>query len=751
VEIGAIGGGITGPSDGWLLDFTFNNAATAARVEKLLRAVTYTNVSADAALHTQHNLEVSVVAKNRYAAEAIISVTIAPANTLVLTKDLDNLVGGNEDNIFSAQAATLNPMDTLNGGGGSDTLQLLGSDVQVSGQNIFDLSHSQITSIETLKGTAADDTIWIHSDQLQSFNVIDAGSHGQAGDNLMIEGTSVDLHGKALYGVEKINVVSDDAVITLDDKALTQIIWGRGSNDHLILNKGTLTAAERKTLHDQGLDKITDESGVVTTNSTPRLFEINGDHIQISPGGTALIDAGGNAILADDDSTLFSLELLAWNDMGTEGYFGIRTEGGVIELSNGLTPGSIVSVHGVAIGTLWVTDQSFYLGVSFNENATPARVQKLLRAVTYTNSSQDPNLSASDTVEIYISDKGGRTAEAFVFVSIAPAPNSSPTQIALSAASVSELAATGTHIGDFTAQDPNAGDVFTYKLLDDAEGRFAVEGNKLVVANGMKLDFEQRQSFQIKVQVTDRGGLSLEESFTISVQDVAVEITSGSSQDDIIVGGSGNDTLNGGAGADVMTGGMGNDVYHVDNAGDVVTELPNQGRDSVFTSVSFSLGGNEVETLTATGSAAINLTGSAHANTLTGNAGNNIIMGEAGEDRLSGGLGQDTLYGNAGRDTFVFDDGETGSSKSRADTIMDFSGRGGDKIDLRAIDANTKKSGDQNFSFIGTKAFTKAGEVRYEKVKKDTYVYLNTDSDKAAEAVIKLKGAMDLQKGWFLL
>jgi Ca2+-binding RTX toxin-like protein len=316
---------------------------------------------------------------------------------------------------------------------------------------------------------------------------------------------------------------------------------------------------------------------------------------------------------------------------------------------------------------------------------------------------------------------------------------------------VSELAATGTHIGDFTAQDPNAGDVFTYKLLDDAEGRFAVEGNKLVVANGMKLDFEQRQSFQIKVQVTDRSGLSLEESFTISVQDVAVEITSGSSQDDIIVGGSGNDTLNGGAGADVMTGGMGNDVYHVDNAGDVVTELPNQGRDSVFTSVSFSLGGNEVETLTATGSAAINLTGSAHANTLTGNAGNNIIMGEAGEDRLSGGLGQDTLYGNAGRDTFVFDDGETGSSKSRADTIMDFSGRGGDKIDLRAIDANTKKSGDQNFSFIGTKAFTKAGEVRYEKVKKDTYVYLNTDSDKAAEAVIKLKGAMDLQKGWFLL
>ena len=62
------------------------------------------------------------------------------------------------------------------------------------------------------------------------------------------------------------------------------------------------------------------------------------------------------------------------------------------------------------------------------------------------------------------------------------------------------------------------------------------------------------------------------------------------------------------------------------------------------------------------------------------------------------------------------------------------------------MDANTKKSGDQNFSFIGTKAFTKAGQVRYEKARNDTYVYLNTDNDKAAEAVIKLKGVIDLQK-----
>ena len=95
---------------------------------------------------------------------------------------------------------------------------------------------------------------------------------------------------------------------------------------------------------------------------------------------------------------------------------------------------------------------------------------------------------------------------------------------------------------------------------------------------------------------------------------------------------------------------------------------------------------------------------------------------------------------------FVFDDKETGSSKSKADYITDFKGKEGDRIDLKLIDADTKKKGDQKFAFIGKEAFTKAGQVRYEKTKKETFVYLNTDNDKAAEAVIKLKGAIDLSK-----
>ncbi|MBB4041073.1 Ca2+-binding RTX toxin-like protein [Microvirga flocculans] len=259
---------------------------------------------------------------------------------------------------------------------------------------------------------------------------------------------------------------------------------------------------------------------------------------------------------------------------------------------------------------------------------------------------------------------------------------------------------------------------------------------------------------------------------------------------DLLDGGSGNDVLDGGDGIDLLDGGAGDDIYYV-SSGDLIIEISGNGDDRIFSSGSYTLqAGQSIEFMGAVapnGRASLDLTGNEFSQILNGNAGanrlsggggndkllassgndrldggsgndtleggsgNDALIAGSGNDRLSGGSGTDTLTGGSGRDAFVFDDRQTSSSKSKADTIADFSGKGGDRIDLRAIDANTKKSGDQNFAFIGTKDFSKAGEVRYEKTKGYTYVYLNTDSDKAAEAVIKLKGSLDLSKGWFVL
>ncbi|WP_201859808.1 hypothetical protein [Microvirga soli] len=231
------------------------------------------------------------------------------------------------------------------------------------------------------------------------------------------------------------------------------------------------------------------------------------------------------------------------------------------------------------------------------------------------------------------------------------------------------------------------------------------------------------------------------------------DILTGDAFANILNGAGGNDRLDGAAGADVLDGGAGDDIYVTDGT-DMIIEAAGNGTDTVITGLSFSLAAHaQVENLRAVdGTASLVLSGNGLANSLTGNAGANKLSGGAGNDRLSGGTGKDTLTGNTGRDTFVFDDRETSSSKSRADYLTDFSGRRGDKIDLKAVDANTKKRGDQKFSFIGDdKNFSKAGEVRFEKTKSATYVYLNTDNDRSAEGVIKIKGSLELQKSWFVL
>src|SRR6185369_9011717 len=100
---------------------------------------------------------------------------------------------------------------------------------------------------------------------------------------------------------------------------------------------------------------------------------------------------------------------------------------------------------------------------------------------------------------------------------------------------------------------------------------------------------------------------------------------------DTLIGGTGNDTLDGGAGIDNLTGGKGDDTYIVDNAADTITELANEGNDTVQ-SANLSLDLTKaqyanVENAALTGSAALNLTGNSVANTLTGNDGNNTLDG----------------------------------------------------------------------------------------------------------------------------
>jgi microcystin-dependent protein len=118
----------------------------------------------------------------------------------------------------------------------------------------------------------------------------------------------------------------------------------------------------------------------------------------------------------------------------------------------------------------------------------------------------------------------------------------------------------------------------------------------------------------------------------------------GTSDPNTLHGADGNDFLDGAGGADTMIGGLGNDTYTVDNIGDVVSENPAAGSDTVLTGLaSYTLPAN-VENLTGT---------SATGQVLTGNALDNVIAGGIGADLMTGGTGNDTYVVNNSGDAVI--------------------------------------------------------------------------------------------------
>jgi Ca2+-binding RTX toxin-like protein len=116
-----------------------------------------------------------------------------------------------------------------------------------------------------------------------------------------------------------------------------------------------------------------------------------------------------------------------------------------------------------------------------------------------------------------------------------------------------------------------------------------------------------------------------------------------------LYGNSGNNLLNGNGGADVMIGGAGNDQYYVDDAGDQMFEIANQGNDTVYATAHFGLSAN-VENLILEGGADLQGYGNSLMNLLVGNAGNNLLNGGAGADTMIGGLGNDAYFVDDGND-----------------------------------------------------------------------------------------------------
>jgi Ca2+-binding RTX toxin-like protein len=143
--------------------------------------------------------------------------------------------------------------------------------------------------------------------------------------------------------------------------------------------------------------------------------------------------------------------------------------------------------------------------------------------------------------------------------------------------------------------------------------------------------------------------------------------------------------------------------------------------------------------------------GGSKADALSGSGGSDTLAGGKGNDKLAGGIGADALTGGAGKDQFIFKS-VADSGPGDFDTIADFSGGKGDRLNLKGIDADTTSAGNQSFTFIGESDFSgKAGELRVEKAGSTVDISADVDGDGDADFAIHLSTAASLSESHFLL
>ncbi|MCZ7660304.1 MAG: cadherin domain-containing protein [Xanthobacteraceae bacterium] len=371
------------------------------------------------------------------------------------------------------------------------------------------------------------------------------------------------------------------------------------------------------------------------------------------------------------------------------------------------------SATGTVVGTLSAVDPDAGDSASFTLPDSAGGLFAIDGANLVTTGSLDFEAAASHQVTVRVTDGGGNTHDETFAVAVTD-QNEAPADLLLTNASIAENSATGTVVGTLSAVDPDAGDSASFTLLDSAGGLFAIDGANLVVAGS--LDFEAAASHPVTVRVTDGGGNTHDETFTITVTDEAGLTVAGdgdgnslvgTSEDDTLQGLGGDDNLQGLAGNDVLDGGDGFDRANYTDAAEAVSiDLAGGtaagagvGLDTLI-SIEMVRGSEFADTYNAAGFGATSLNaGSVSSQNLDGRF--NEFEGGGGDDVITGNGATRISYlsatvgvvvnlglGTATGDASVGSDAFTGVASVRgslfADTLTggngfeNFEGRGGD-------------------------------------------------------------------------
>ncbi len=160
---------------------------------------------------------------------------------------------------------------------------------------------------------------------------------------------------------------------------------------------------------------------------------------------------------------------------------------------------------------------SFVPGLGADNNASFSLVGNEIHALE----SFDFEIKNTYSVRVRTTDLGGLFTEKQLSILVENV-NEAPVSIALANSTINEALPNGSLVGLLSTVDVDAGDRFLYSLVAGVgstdNDRFAILNNQLQSATSF--DFETKQSYNVRIRSTDRGGLSAEASYVISINDI---------------------------------------------------------------------------------------------------------------------------------------------------------------------------------------------------------------------------------------
>jgi Ca2+-binding RTX toxin-like protein len=653
-----------------------------------------------------------------------------------------NGTGNAGNNVITGNTANNN----LNGGGGDDTLagsignDTLNGDVGIDTADYSTLAQS-ITLLPTgivnkAGGTGTDQLIKIEkivANAAVTNNTIDASSvnadvsiNANLGtQSLTVNGTPVPVGPFTVVNFD--NVIGTNGDDTIIGDGQDNLLFGQGGNDTLNGGAGndSLNGGDgNDTLN--GSKYLLTNIGIIELNGNDTLVGGNGDDTYIVDSTTNIITENANqGTDTIESSVTFSLEAIAnVENLTLSGTDAINATGNA---DNNVITGN--------------TANNNLNGGGGDDTLTGSIGNDTLNGDVGIDTADYSTLAQSITLlPTGIVNKAGGTGTDQLIKIAKIVANAAVTNNTIDASSVNadvsinanlltqSLTVNGTPVpvGPFTVVNfdnvigTNGDDTIIgdgqNNLLFGQGGNDSLNGgagiDTLIGGNGDDI-YIIDSTADVITEFANQGTDTIESSVTFSLSGIAnvenLTLTgtaaingTGNAADNFITGNASNNTLNGGDGIDTLIGGNGDDIYIVDSTTDVITEFANEGKDTIESSVTFSLSGiANVENLTLTGTAAINGTGNAGNNVITGNANHNILIGGAGNDILIGGAGNDILIGGADNDIYIID--------STADMITEFANRGTDTIESSVTFSLDTLSNVENLTLTGTAAINGTG------------------------------------------